>query len=102
MVVVLAPQAIDVQGDAGALGKGLHAVGDHLAAEVADLLAAEAKVDNGVGAVREVDYGAGEGLVEGGVGGAEAGEADGGAEGLVEGCAEGDADVFGGVVVVNY
>lgn len=102
VVVVLAPDAVDVEGDAGALGKGLHAVGDHFAAEVADALAAEAEVDDGVRAVGEVDDGAGEGLVEGGVGVAEAGEADGGAEGLVEGVAEGDADVFGGVVVVDW
>lgn len=102
VVVVLAAQAVDVHGDAGGLGEALEGVGDHLGAEVADALAAEAEFDDGVGPVRDVDDGAGEGLVEGAVGVAEAGDADGGAEGRVEGGAEGYADVFGGVVVVDW
>lgn len=102
VVVVVAAQAVDVQRDARGLGKALQAVGDHLAAEIAELLALEAQVDDGVGPVGEVDDGAGEGLVEGGVGIAEAGDAGEGAEGLGKGGADGDAAVFGGVVVVNW
>lgn len=102
VVVVVAAQAVDVQRDARGLGKALQAVGDHLAAEITELLALEAQVDDGVGPVGEIDDGAGEGLVERGVGIAEAGDAGEGAEGLGEGCADGDAAVFGGVVVVNW
>lgn len=102
MVVVLAAQAVNVQRYAGGLGEGLEGVGDHLGAEVADALAAEAELDDGVGPVGDVDDGAGEGLVEGAVGVTEAGDADGGAEGGVERGAEGYADVLGGVVVVDW
>lgn len=102
VVVVVAPQAVDVQGDAGGLGKALQAVGDHLAAELAEVLALEAQVDDGVRAVGEIDDGAGEGLVERGVGIAEAGDAGEGTEGLGKGGADGDAAVLGSVVVVNW
>lgn len=100
-MVVLAVEAVDVEGDTGTLGKALEAVGNHLAAQLAQELTLESEVDDTVGAVGEVDDGAGEGLVERGVGEAVAGEAGGSAEGLGEGVAESDADVFGGVVVVN-
>lgn len=63
VVVVVAAQAVDVHGDAGALREAVQAVGDHLAAEVADLLAAEAQLADAVGAVGEVDDGAREGFV---------------------------------------
>lgn len=102
VVVVVAPQAVDVQGDTGGLGKALQAVGDHLAAELAEVLALEAQVDDGVRAVGEIDDGAGEGLVERGVGIAEAGDAGEGTESLGKGGADGDAAVLGSVVVVNW
>lgn len=57
----------------------------HFAAQVADFLSREAEVDDGEGAVGEVDYRAGEGFVEGAVGVAEAGEACGCLEGGFEG-----------------
>lgn len=101
VMVVLAAQAVDVQSDTGSAGKGLEAVGDHLGGKVADALAAEAEVDDAVGAVREVDNGAREGLVERAVGGAEAGDADRSAEGGMEGVAKSNADVLGCVVVVD-
>lgn len=101
VVVVVAAQAVDVQRDACGLGKALQAVGDHLAAELAEHLALEAQIDDGVRSVGQIDDSAGEGLVEGGVGIAEAGNAGEGAEGLGKGGADGDAAVFGGVVVVN-
>lgn len=101
MVVVVTAQAVDVQGDAGSLGKALQAVGDHLTAELAEVLALEAQVDDGVGSVGQIDDSAGESLVERGVGIAEAGDASEGTEGLGEGGADGDAAVFGSVVVVN-
>jgi len=86
VVVVVAVQAVHVHGDTCSLREAVQAVWDHLAAEVADLLAAEAEVADAVGAVGEVYDGAREGFVEGAVGGAEAGEAgccvEGGFEGL--------------------
>ncbi|KAH6611547.1 hypothetical protein Trco_001567 [Trichoderma cornu-damae] len=102
VVVVVAPQAVDVQGDAGGLGEALQAVGDHLCAELAEELAPEAQVDDGVGPVGEVDDGSREGLVQGRIGIAEAGDAGRGAQGPGKGGADGDAAVLGGVVVVNY
>lgn len=100
-MVVEAVQAVDVQGNGGRLGEALEAMGHHFAAELAEELALEAEVDDSVRAVREVDDGAGEGLVEGRVGVSEAGDADEGAECLFVGISEGDAYVFGGVVVID-
>lgn len=101
VVVVEAVQAVDVERDVGGLGEALEAVRHHLAAQLAEELALEAEVDDGVGAVRKIDDGAREGLVERRVGVSEAGDADGRAEGLLVGGAESDADVFGRVVIVN-
>ncbi len=102
MMVVIPPETIDMQRHPRGLRKALQAVRDHLGAEVADLFAPQAEVDDAVGAVGQVDHRAAESLVEGGVGVPEAGEAGGGAEGLCKGVAEGDADVFGCVVVVDW
>lgn len=102
VVVVLAAQAVDVQGQAGGLREALQAVRDHLAAQVADLLAPQAQLHHAVGPVREVDDGAREGFVEGRVGVPEPCEAGGAAEALREGVPEGEAAVFGGVVVVDF
>lgn len=102
MVVVVAADAVDVHSDARGLSKALQAVRHHLRAQLAEPLALEAKVDDAVRPVREVDDGAGERLVERCVGVAEAGETGGCAECLGEGAAEGDAAVFGGVVVVDW
>ena len=101
MVVIIPPQAIHMQGHTSGLRKALQAVRDHLGAEVADLFAPQSQVDNAVGPVREIDYRPAEGLVERGVGVSEAREARGRAEGAGEGVAQRDADVFGGVVVVD-
>lgn len=101
VVVVVTAQAVDMQGDASGLSKALQAMGDHLAAELAQHLALEAQVDNGVGAVGQIDDGAREGLVQRGVGVAEAGDASQRAEGFGKGGADGEAAVFGSVVVVN-
>lgn len=95
MVVVVAADAVYVHRNAGALREAVQAVGNHLTAKVSDLLAAQAEFADAVRAVREVDDGAREGLVEGAVGGAEAGEAggcvEGGFEGLDSRCL---ADIF--------
>ena len=77
MVVVETPDAVDVHGDASRLCEALEAVGDHLAAQLAEPLPLEAEVNDSVGPVRKVDDGAREGLVEGSVGVPEAGEARG-------------------------
>lgn len=101
MVVVLAPEAVDVQSDASALCEALQAVRNHLAAKVANFLALESQLNDTVGTVGQIDDGAAEGLVERGVGVAEAGEAGHGGKSLGKSAAEGYADIFGGVVVVN-
>lgn len=102
VVVVLAAQAVHMQRQPGALRKTLQTVRDHLAAQVANLFASQPQLDHAIWTVREVDDGSAECLVEGGVGVAEAGQAGHGGEGRSECRAEGDADVFGGVVVVDY
>jgi hypothetical protein len=101
VVVVEAAEAVDVDGDAGGLGKAVDAVGDHLAAQVANLFALEAELDDGEGPVRQVDHGARQRLVQGRVGRSEARQARGRAQGLAKGVSEGDTDVFGCVVVVD-
>lgn len=102
MVVIVPPEAVYVQGDAPGLGEALEAVGDHLAAQVANLLALQAQVDDREGPVGQVDDGARQGLVERAVGVAEARETRRGAERGGEGVAQGYADVFGCVVVVDW
>lgn len=74
MMIILPLQHIHMQRDGGILGETSKTVPDHLGAQVAHFLAREARVHVGgeVGAVGEVDDGAGEGFVERGVGGAEA------------------------------
>lgn len=84
------------------LRKALQTVGDHLSAQITDLLALEAQVDHGPGSAGEVDDGPGKGFVEGGVAAAEAGEGLAGAEGFCEGRAEGEESIFGCVVVVDW
>jgi len=101
VVVVVAPEAVHVQGDAPGLGEALQAVGDHLAAQIANLFAPEAQVDDREGPVGQVDHGAREGLVQRAVGVAKAGEARGRAERGGESVAQRYADVFGRVVVVD-
>jgi hypothetical protein len=101
VVVVVTVQAVNVQCDTSTLSKALQAVRNHLSAELAEPLSLQAKVNNGVGTVREVDDGAREGLVERGVGIAETSETSGRTEGLGKGVTKGDAYIFGSVVVVN-
>jgi hypothetical protein len=124
VVVVVAVQAVDVHGDAGALRKAVQAVGNHLAAKITDLLAAQAQLADAVRAVGEVDDSTRQGFVQWAVSGSEAREAGcsvkGGLEGLddcvlargqasaAEYCGYEDSylakrneGVFGSVVVVN-
>jgi hypothetical protein len=76
-------------------------VGDHLAAQVANLLALEAELNDAVGSVRDIDHRPAQGFVERCVGGSEAGDASRCSKGFEEGRAEGDANVFCCVVVVD-
>ena len=62
VVVVLSPKDVDVKRDTGALGERLEHVRDHLGRQVADLLALELQVAAEVGARRDVEDGAREGL----------------------------------------
>ena len=90
-----------MDGDPRRLGKALHAVGNHLTAQVSNLLALETELNDGIGPVRKVDNGTGQGLVKRAVGGSEAGDANGRTEGFFEGRAKGYADVFCAVVVID-
>jgi hypothetical protein len=77
VVIVIAPNAINVHSDARSLCEAVQAVWDHFAAKVAEFLAAQVELGDAVGAVGKVDDGAREGFVERAVGGAEAGKACG-------------------------
>lgn len=90
-----------MDGDPRRLGEALHAVRNHLAAQVSDLLALETELNDGIGPVREVDNSAGQGLVKRAVGGPEAGNANRRTEGFLKGRAKGNADVFCAVVVID-
>lgn len=101
MMIILASYTINMQRDPRILRKALHAMRDHLTAQIADLLTLETEFDDCVGTVGEVDDGAGEGFVQRGICGSEACEAGWGAEGVFECAAKGETDVFCGVVVVD-
>jgi hypothetical protein len=101
VVVVVTVEAVDVERNTGTLSKTLQAVRNHLGAERTEPLALQAEVNNAVGTVGKIDDSAREGLVERSVGVAETSETGGCTEGLGEGVTKGDADIFGGVVVVN-
>lgn len=103
-MIIHALQHIHMQGNPRLKRKALETMVDHLGAQVADFLAREfvGEVGDEVGAVGEVDDGAGEGLVKGRVGGAEAAQTGAGAQGGAECKAQGEEGVFGGVVVVDW
>jgi hypothetical protein len=58
-MVILTADAIDVHSHSGGLGKALQAMGHHLAAQLAEPLALETEIDDGIWSVRQVDDGAG-------------------------------------------
>lgn len=101
VVVIVTVGAANMQRDIGRLRKALQTVGDHLGAQVTDLLALEAEVDHSPGTAGEIDDSPGQGLVEGRIAAAKAGERLAGAERFCEGGAEGEEGVFRRVVVVN-
>ena len=86
----------------GTLSKALKAVRNHLGAESTEPLALQAEVNDAVRTVGKIDDSAREGLIERSVGVAETSETGGCTEGLGEGVTKSDADIFGGVVVVNW
>jgi hypothetical protein len=101
VMVVVSSQNVHVEGNARGLGEALEAVGNHLGAEIPNLLPLQPHVYDAEWSVGKIHDGAAEGVVEGAVCGAEAGEACWCAEGLSKGVTEGDADIFGRVVVVD-
>jgi hypothetical protein len=74
VVVVVTSDNIDMHGNAGALGETLQTVGQHLGAEVANLLATQLQVAYAERTVGQVDDCTGEGFVERGVCVPETGE----------------------------
>ena len=90
-----------MQGDARIHGKGLKPLPDELGVERADLVAGEGRLEYEERPARNVDGDAGERLVHGQVHIGVAGDAAHVAERLLHRLAERDADVFGGVVVID-
>lgn len=63
VVIIVTPQAVHMERDSCRLGKTLQTMGDHLAAEVANLLALQTEVDHAIRSIGQVDNRAAEGLV---------------------------------------
>lgn len=101
VVVILSPQAANVDSRPRRFRKAVEDVWNHLGTQISDLLARERQFDDCVGTVGEVDNAQTKGLVQWDVGGSVAGEPDWSAESGLECCAQGDGDVFCGMVVVN-
>lgn len=101
VVIVISVGTSNVQSDISGLRETLQTVGDHLSAQVTDLLALESEVDNVPWPAGEINDSPGKSLVEGRITTAEAGERLAGAEGFGECCAEGEEGVFCCVVVVD-
>lgn len=64
MVIIKPSQAIYMQRDPRSLRKALNDMGDHLAAQVANLLTLQTEFDHSVRAAREVDDSSRQGLFE--------------------------------------
>lgn len=101
VVVVITVCAADVEGDTGSLCEALQAVRDHLGAQIADLLALEAEINNRPGPTGEIDDSPGKRFVEGRVAASEPLEGLACAECLCEGLAESEECIFCCVVVVD-
>ena len=52
MVIILAAQTVDVEGDASSLGEAGQTVRQHLSTEITDALATQAQLDDGKWSVR--------------------------------------------------
>ena len=84
-MIILPSQTIHMHRDARMQRKALQTMRQHLTAQVPNLLALRAQVDDRKRPIREVDDRARERFVERAVGGAEAREARGGVQGGFEG-----------------
>lgn len=102
VVVVVAVRAANMQGHICRLCKALQTVGDHLSAEIPNLLALQAQVDYRPRPAREIDHSPRKGLIEGGVAASESGQRLPRTQGFCEGCAYGEEGVFCCVVIVNW
>lgn len=101
MVIVVSTEAVNVERDAGSHGETVKDVRNHFAAEVANLFALEAELGDAVGPRRDVDDGAGQGLVEGCMPGAVALDALDGPQSCLEGLSQRQGTVLGRVVVID-
>ena len=101
VVVVLAVEVLDVEREAAVLGEGLEELAEQLGVEIADLVAAEGDLPDEIGPAGDVDRAAGQRLVHRQVDVAIAGDAGAVAQRLAKRLAERDADILGGVVLVD-
>lgn len=101
VVVIETAKAVNVNGDAGGLSKRVHAVRYHLTAQVADLFALEAQVNDAEGPVGQVHDRTAQSLIKRHMGGPKAGKASGGAQSLRKSISQREATVLGRVVIVN-
>jgi hypothetical protein len=101
MMIILPPNIINMQRHAGALGKALQAVWNHLGTKVSYLLSFQGHVDNRIWAIGKVDNSTGESFVEGCVCITETGETCRGPECRLEGLTKRDKCVFSRMVIIN-
>lgn len=101
MMIVVPPQHIHMQRDAGALGPARQAVVHHLGVQGAHGRGREGEVADEEGPRGDVEDGARQGFVERAVGVAEAGDTGARAQRRGEGGAEREEGIFGRVVVVD-
>jgi hypothetical protein len=101
MVIVFTGEQPHMQGKPAVDGERLQQVRDHLAAQAADVLAPERQIDAGVGTATQVDRDLGQCFVQRHGGITEPANASAFGKGFVEGLAERDADILGGVVLVD-
>lgn len=101
-MIIVTPQTINMHCNPRRLRKTLHAMWNHLTAQISNFLSLQAQLYNAERTVGQVHHGAGERFIERGIGGSETCETGGDAEGVFKGAAESDADIFSGVVVVDY
>lgn len=101
VVVVLAIDVLDMQAHAAIAREGMEELLEEFGIHLADLVTAEVHLPDKIGALAEVDGGAGQRLVHRDIGMAEARDAGKIAEGFCDGLADDDAGVLDRVVEVD-
>ena len=101
MVVVVAPQDIDVDRGPSRDGQRLQHMRDVFAGQLAKPHAPQTEIHLRPGPAREIHHGPRQRLIQRRAGRAESGDARAVAERVIERCSDGQRAIFSGVVVVH-